>query len=268
RRQRGQNGPRLVGMQVGHDQADGLGMLVLDKVEQLRRVGLAGEFEGPHLQRFRQAVDDFGRALRADGFLQYFPRVIDAAQVDVLLGDGHLVEFLEDVFHDPRVHVRHVGDLIRQPLDFSFAQVLEHLRRVLGTQRDEENGRLFYAGQLPTRPSALSRHRTTPPTTRPSPAERLREDSPAPAGWPAGASASAFALPRSPRVRGPPLPRPPASRGPDAGPRAGAAPAPRQPAATPPQPPRPSTRAAPLGPPRPLRPRPRLAKRQTASRPP
>ena len=56
RRKRGEDLPRLIRMEVSQDQSDRLGMFVLDEVEQLRRIGLAGEVKGPHLQGGGQPV--------------------------------------------------------------------------------------------------------------------------------------------------------------------------------------------------------------------
>ncbi len=61
------------------------------------------------------------------------PRVVEAAQVDVLLGDGHMVKLLQHFLDKPRVDVRHIGDLIRQSFNFFLTQVFEHLRRMLRT---------------------------------------------------------------------------------------------------------------------------------------
>lgn len=67
----------LLRLQVGQDEGDGLGMLLLDKVEQVRRVRTADKVEGSDLEAGGKAVDDVHGLLTTQGLLQQFPGVID-----------------------------------------------------------------------------------------------------------------------------------------------------------------------------------------------
>src|SRR5690606_13316803 len=137
RRQSGQDGPRLVGMEVSHDQTNRLGMLVLDEVQQLGRVSLAGKVKRPHLQGGGQALDQRRRPLRPDGLLQHLAGVLQPALVDIFLGQRQLAELLEDLVSHLGFHMGHVGDFPSDALDLVVPEMLEHLGRVLGPQGDE-----------------------------------------------------------------------------------------------------------------------------------
>ncbi len=80
------------------NQGDRLRMLVLDKVQQLFRVGLAGELERSDLKRRGEAVDEGHRLLFPDRLLEHRFRESDAALRDIALCHGELVELAHNRF--------------------------------------------------------------------------------------------------------------------------------------------------------------------------
>jgi hypothetical protein len=129
-------------------------VLLLDEVQEVRRVRAADEVERPHLQAAGEAVDDVHRLLRAQRFFQQLARVVDAARGDELLGHHELVELHQHLVALLGLDALQARDLEGELLDFVFPKVLEDLRGDLGPQRHQENG-----GLLPARERLLVRGR-------------------------------------------------------------------------------------------------------------
>jgi hypothetical protein len=84
---------RLAGVEVGEDQRDSLGVLVLDELGQLRGVG-PFEVGEPHrgLQGLGEAVNDLAGGLWPKGLDQQLLGALDAALGVVGLGQGNIQE--------------------------------------------------------------------------------------------------------------------------------------------------------------------------------
>ena len=85
-------------MQISQDQRDRLRVFVLNEVEQLRRIRLAGEIKGADLQRGGQSSNDLVAFCGPSARLEEFLRVLDPALSDVLMGEHEFVELFVQHF--------------------------------------------------------------------------------------------------------------------------------------------------------------------------
>ncbi len=149
RRQGRENGRRLLRLEISHDERYGLRMLVLDEVQQLRRIGLAQEIERTYLQTRCQAVQDVHSLLGTERLLEHALRILETAGRDIILGHRHLIELADDGCLLLRCHLLMISDLERDALDLIVIEMLEYLGRVLRPQRDKQYSGFFRICQFP-----------------------------------------------------------------------------------------------------------------------
>ena len=73
-------------------------MLVLNKVKELRSIGLTYEFEGVNLQGSGKLTDNVESLVGAECFFKKLSCITDTAFGNVLLGKTDFVEFVKDAF--------------------------------------------------------------------------------------------------------------------------------------------------------------------------
>src|SRR5690606_4087295 len=95
-RQGAQDNRGLRRLKIGQDQGYCLRMLLLDKVQQVRRVSSADKVEGPHLKRAGQAIDDVNGLLASKRLLQELPCVVDSPGCNEVLSHHQLLELHEN----------------------------------------------------------------------------------------------------------------------------------------------------------------------------
>ena len=67
-------------------------MLVLNKVDELGRIGLAQEVERTYLQTRRESIDDLERLVRPKCLLQNVLCILQATRGDIVLCHAHGIE--------------------------------------------------------------------------------------------------------------------------------------------------------------------------------
>ena len=132
-------------VQVGDDEGDGLRRLVAQEDVDLLGRRAAQELERPALDRRGQAADDLLGAVGAERALEDGARVVDAALGDVVLGEHRVDGLADDLAADLVRDLARLGDLERERLDLSVAEVAEDLAGALLADGDEQDGGLLDA---------------------------------------------------------------------------------------------------------------------------
>ena len=103
-------------------------MLVVDKVHELRRVGLAQEIERSNLQAGGKAIENFHRLFRSQGLLQHILRIFQTTRGNVVAGHSHLIKFTDYLCLYLGADLFLVRNFEGYTLNFIIVQMLKKLR--------------------------------------------------------------------------------------------------------------------------------------------
>ena len=118
-------------------------MLAADELRQLRGIGVAHESEALRSTRSCHALDDFLGLLLAKRPHQHFAGVIGAARGDEVARDRHVVALFEDLAFGLFGDLLELEDLEGERLDLALSEVLEHLRRDVRAECNQQCRRLL-----------------------------------------------------------------------------------------------------------------------------
>jgi hypothetical protein len=130
--------------EMSQNQRDCLGMLILNESEKVFAFSFLQEGEGRGLDLLGDLFDHTLCVVFGEGFLQQRFGVFEAALTDIGVGQGKVVELIEDIAALIGGDFAKRGDLARHFLDGFGGKTLENLRGAVLIERNQKNGCFLY----------------------------------------------------------------------------------------------------------------------------